>query len=174
MANFGFVFPWQRNALMGHVLGGRPLIPGPADRLTKEYGPPPPVSKAVAAPRKCPPLTLTPKAPPMKRFKVTKAQDESVRRDKLLEQWAKILGLRQEASNVGKLMKESEGEGEAKDTLRYSLIDKSTSTLASRLASVTGYLSWMEGRDLWPPDEAAAFRYLRDCAGAKEPASRAS
>eukprot|EP00973_Karenia_brevis_P088902 12329527-Karenia_brevis.AAC.1 len=171
MRPFIWTPPWHRPGLLGFAVGGRPLMPGPFDALglgeVRSMVPPPMPRIPEALPIE--PTEVVP--PPSKRFKAGVAQEEDDRRSKLVESWAEIVGKDLEASEVGRQVKAGQDEMDMKEAVRLSLAGKATSTLATRLSAVNGFLSW--GKE-WPPNELSAFRYLTECAGPGTPPSRAA
>eukprot|EP00973_Karenia_brevis_P045688 6327446-Karenia_brevis.AAC.1 len=105
-------------------------------------------------------------------MKVAAAQDEELKRDKLIDSWVMVAGKQLGASRIGRMVeKDVTGPGLA-ETVRPCFELKATATLATRLSSILGDLRWAK-EDQWPPTEASVFAYLVECAGAETPASRA-
>eukprot|EP00973_Karenia_brevis_P057430 7989529-Karenia_brevis.AAC.1 len=92
--------PWQRPGLLGHAVGGQPLFDGPfsAMRLREISQLRPP---AVPKPQPAQPEPQVETMPP-KKIKVSQAQEEDSRRKRLVDSWAKIVGMDLKASSVGR------------------------------------------------------------------------
>ena len=138
-----YVLHWQKPGLLGFVLSGRPLLPSPLDQVqtnlakASQAQPPRPEQDSVAQKgdnkRPYTEVLLKPKAPPQKRMKIHKEQDQSQRRDRLIEGWLEILLKTPQASQTGALMVSPEED--AAEVLRLTLVDKATNTLAARLVN---------------------------------------
>eukprot|EP00973_Karenia_brevis_P015514 2123299-Karenia_brevis.AAC.1 len=122
------LMPWQRPGLLGHVIGGLPLFQTPWDalnlggiRMMQAPQPPSPqVAPALASP-----------LPPSKRMKVAAAQDEELKRDKLIDSWVMVAGKQLGASRIGRMVeKDVTGPGLA-ETVRLCFELKATGTLAT-------------------------------------------
>eukprot|EP00973_Karenia_brevis_P077742 10802643-Karenia_brevis.AAC.1 len=151
---FPWTPPWQRPGLVGFVVSGQPLFPGPFSAMNLSAMRdlvPPQVPKAPA------PITTLPEEylqPVRKRIKAGVAQEESEKREKLVGSWAKVVGRNLEASEIGRQVSREEGGLGLEEAVRLSLAGKATSTLATRLSAVVAYMTWSE---TWPPDEQSAF-----------------
>eukprot|EP00973_Karenia_brevis_P069289 9634802-Karenia_brevis.AAC.1 len=170
--------PWQRPGLVGHAVGGQPLFEGPfsAMRLREisQIRPPPLPEINPAQPHPGDKDEVVEEVPP-KRIKVSKAQEEDSRRRKIVESWTKIIGRAPNSSGVGRQAgKGAMGKEEFQESVRLCLAGKATATIAARLSSMMGYISWGHGAGNWPPSEESVYRYLKECAGPGAPPSRAS
>ena len=106
-----YVLPWQKPGLLGFVLGGRPLVPSPLEQIrttlaqASQAQPPRPseASEALSGDerRTITEVVLKPKAPPLKKTKIYKEQDQCQRRNQLLEAWTEILLKTPQVSETG-------------------------------------------------------------------------
>eukprot|EP00973_Karenia_brevis_P032523 4486051-Karenia_brevis.AAC.1 len=97
--------PWQRPGLLGFVMGGQELFPGPLAAMNLA------ATRTMIAPP-IPKLDMQVPhdpdhaEPPQKRIKVSAAQDEIRKREKLISGWELVVGKSLESSKTGRQVKE--------------------------------------------------------------------
>ena len=161
--------PWQRPGAVGFIYGRQPLF-------------------QVLAPSNFQPMRLPPNVvyrhsvgtshvstsaaamPSAKRLRT--ASDPDRKRMLALYEWMAVVMRLPHAAVYSQLEKLAPGARLA--SLTHTLMEKSTSTLETRLVAVRLFERWcIAGRFAWPPEEETLYSYILDCRFSKS-ATRAS